>query len=185
MDSPSCAFYFILILWKNIAPNIIVNRVTGFVRSSNQRILGQKGKLAISSTISIYLQYTRDWPERPYNRFMPSFSVPYYELLLRLAMYQKDVQGQVYFKFQMVAAGDASTQNYGPERPAVILVQPMLAEKGIVDTLPLFNFPDLDPIVLWLSFGYISLTEGSIEEEKGVFVLTEQSLGWDLIQSAG
>lgn len=116
---------------------------------------------------------------------MPSFSVPYYELLLRLAMYQKDVQGQVYFKFQMVAGGDASTQNYGPDRPAVILVHPVVDGKGVVDTLPLFSFPDLDPIVLWLSFGYISLVEGSVEEEKGVFALTEQSLGLDLIQSTG
>jgi hypothetical protein len=116
---------------------------------------------------------------------MFGYSIPYYDLLIRLAMYQRDVKVPLWFKFQIVWGGDASTQNFRPEKPEIILVQPVTEEKEATDTLPLFNFPDLDPIQLWLSFGYIHLIRGSIEEGSGIFTLTEKSLGLDLIQSLG
>ncbi len=113
---------------------------------------------------------------------MLSFSIPYYELLIRLALYQKDLQVPVQFQFQAVSSLGSATQDTSPEKPAVILVQPLLEERVAYDTLPLFNFPDLDPIQLWQSFGYITLVSGSVEAGKGIFALTEQSLGLDIIQ---
>ena len=113
---------------------------------------------------------------------MADFSIPYYELLIRLALYQKDVDVPVQFQFQSVSNLSGKTNAASMEKSAVIMVQPLLAERPAYDTLPLFNFPDLDPIQLWLSFGFIVLVSGSVRAGKGVFTLTEQSLGLDLIQ---
>jgi len=118
---------------------------------------------------------------------MSGFAIPYYDLLIRLAVYQKDLLVPVRFKFQALPGleklnAQPNAQNE-PDRPAIVMVQPVLEERTVYETLPLFNFPDLDPIRLWLSFGYIALTEGSLENEAGIFVLTEKTLSLDLIQS--
>jgi hypothetical protein len=120
---------------------------------------------------------------------MGSYAVPYYDLLLRLALYQKDLLTPVEFQFQTLPIQERQAK---PGRPAkgaavmmMVLVQPVLMEDVAHETLPLFSFPDMDPIRLWMSFGFAALILGSLESGAGRFVLTEKSLGLDLIQSAG
>jgi hypothetical protein len=101
-------------------------------------------------------------------------SIPYYDQLIRLAVCQRDLGNSVNFRFDRVQ---------GSERETVI-VYPVSDQSFNRDTLPLFNFYDLDPLQLWVNFGYAEITSGSLQEDSGTFALTPKTLNLKLVREA-
>ncbi len=101
--------------------------------------------------------------------------IPYYDQLIKLALCQQDLGGAVRFHFEAIRGGD---------REAVV-VYPLLEVAREKETLPFFNYLDLDPIQLWINFGYVDLLEGSLAKGMGVFALTAKTLNLKLVRSAG